>query len=73
MTTKETVNVEITCDLCNKQIDIEGIYVNAQSYGADFHISCAGPHKDVLKALHLGNIKIMKYQQWETAEKYIHH
>lgn len=73
MTTREEIKVEITCDLCGKYIAPDLTYVNAHTYGADFHKHCIDEHKAVIKALRLDDIKIMNsYNEWETARKYIY-
>lgn len=73
MAVKETRTVEIICDLCGKKINPDLSYINAQVYGADFHVHCADTHKPILKALGLDEIKRMRsYEEWETATKYIY-
>jgi len=73
MATLETKHVEIICDLCKQAINPDRTYVEAQVYGADFHVDCITPHKSVLKALGLDDIKIIEgYQHWGTARKYIY-
>lgn len=73
MATSEVKTVTIVCDLCGKNINPDLSYINAQSYGADFHVHCADPHKSILKALGLDDIKRMRsHDDWGTATKYIY-
>lgn len=68
MTTKTTIS--ITCDYCKADIDAEKQYVNASTYGRDFHIECVEQMDggQLITLLDL-DIKVMKEGDWDDATK----
>ena len=50
-----------TCDMCGKEIDLQGKYIDAMYYGAAFHLECIKPAKKLLKALNLDEIMLMPH------------
>ena len=47
--------------MCDKEIDLQGKYIDAMYYGAAFHLECIKPAKKLLKALNLDEIILMPH------------
>jgi hypothetical protein len=60
-----------TCDECNGEIHDSEHYVNAGSYGADFHKECFAAMNAAKLVLHLGldDIKYMKGDNWPESAR----
>lgn len=57
-------NIQIaTCDMCDKEIDLQGKYIDAMYYGAAFHLECVKAAKKLLKALNLDEIILMPHNE----------
>lgn len=61
----------ISCDKCGEQISLADIAVYAGVYGAEFHLHCIRlmSADELIIKLGLDDIKIMKHDDWQNAEK----
>lgn len=62
-----------TCDICHNDIAINQYYINAGTYGADFHVVCARSidFLSFVKLLNLDEIKFMVNEDWNDSRKLI--
>lgn len=59
------------CDVCKVEINVKDLYLNAETYGVDFHLACIEKIsvRAFINLCGLDDMKVMRSDDWENARK----